>query len=153
MVKVTSASYEREVLNNKGIVIVKFARSKGCSNCEKVAPIFEAFAKKHKEIKCVHIEADENKDIKLPVAFKTLPGIFIFENGQFLGNLEGAVTMEDLEGALEFARASLTELKARAYDLSVVINEGEKAKLQIQAVNNLIITRTKLDANKFITQK
>lgn len=153
MVKVTHASYEREVLGNKGVVIVKFARSKGCSNCDKVAPIFEAFAKKHKEIKCVHIEADENKEIRLPVAFKQLPGIFIFENGQFLGNLEGAVGMEDLEGALALARSPINDLKARAYDLSVIINEGENAKRQIQAVNNLIVVRQKLEVEKNIIQK
>jgi thiol-disulfide isomerase/thioredoxin len=117
MINVTKETFNQEVSTGK--VAVKFYRSKGCGNCEKMKPFFEEYETTHPDVKCIEIDADLNKDLTLPTAFRTLPGIFFYENGKFITHTEGVVTVEQME----LAYKPLIELKALAFDTLPVVQE------------------------------
>jgi thioredoxin 1 len=140
IIDVTIETFEQEVLKHDGQVAVKFYRSKGCANCEKMGPIFETFADANPTVKCVQINADENKELPLPVSFRTLPGIFFYEKGEFIGHSEGVVDLQQL--SLPFT--PINDLKIMAYDMNSFLAQAESIKKQLDSVNGIIQKRSQL---------
>lgn len=139
MVKeINKDNYEEEVLKHEGVVVVKFYRAQGCANCQKMAPIFESFANSNPEVKCVAVNADENKDMPLPTGFRVLPGIFFYEKGEFIGHTEGVADEQQLKIPL----MSAIELKAMVYDFNGVIAYAEQLKKQVEVVNGFIARKS-----------
>jgi thioredoxin-like negative regulator of GroEL len=134
IIEVTKENFQKEVLEKKGLSVVKFYLSQGCGNCEAMKPVFEEFAALHKGIKCFQINVDQNREFSQQYPFRTLPGIFFFEEGKPFFNTEGVANMEQL--GLPFKPTN--ELKAIAYDLSRVISQAKEAEKLIPTINNLI---------------
>jgi thiol-disulfide isomerase/thioredoxin len=139
MINVTIETFNKEVLEHKGVVAVKFFRANGCKNCETMKPVFEELETVYPDVKCVEINADENKELPLPATFKVLPAILFYDNGEFIGHTEGVVAFEQLRIPL----MPTIELKAIAYDLSDIINRAEVAKRELQQINGFIARRNK----------
>ena len=97
--------FDREVLNNKGIVIVYFW-AEWCSKCKIASPMFEKIKEETPNIKfCkLNIDKDKNNTAK-KLGVMTLPTIIIFNNGIEINRLIGLINEKELK---EFIKENVT---------------------------------------------
>ena len=94
--KITSANFEKEVLNSDIPVVVDFF-AQWCGPCKMMAPIIgqlaEEFAGKCKIGKC-----DIDEDITLAQKYRVMqvPTLVFFKNGEVVGTSLGVVSKNDL---------------------------------------------------------
>jgi len=91
VIVVTSPEQFAEEIKS-GKVIAKFFSSR-CGHCQRAAPIFGDFAKKHSEnIKflAIDVDVDENQELSQQYASEGVPAFYAFENGKQTGNVLGA---------------------------------------------------------------
>lgn len=136
---VTSATYEAEVVSSEKPVVLVLKRSVGCPNCAAMAPVYEAFAAAHPEVKVVTVEEGENKDIGGRFFQKvTFPGTVYLVGGDPFAAMQGVQTQEALERPLAELSIPLDALKVRVYDLNAASEAGELAKRMLPATAALI---------------
>ncbi len=77
------ASFEMEVLNSKGIVLVDFWAA-WCGPCRSQAPVLEQLSRDRmmKDVKIVKVNVDESPNISQKFGIRSIPTLMIFEDGQ-----------------------------------------------------------------------
>lgn len=136
----------------EGRVVIR-TWDEGCGYCTKYEPIFNEYVnetqvkagvlriyvlkeKRSSEFKRTHMKQDKSENIK-----ETVPGTFVFENGELKARHFGAMTKDQLAkmvsdftppSASKEPSCDLTHLKARAFDL---IRTIEIASAQLKQVN------------------
>ena len=138
MIEIKTENFEKEVLQAEGMVVVKMYRD-NCQNCIKMAPVLEALASQNPKVKFTKVNADQNRDIALPAKFKTLPAIFFFEDGEYIGHNEGIADINVLK--MPFAKSS--DLKSAAYDLIAYLDKAKIVEVNLRNINALIQHKTK----------
>ncbi|MFN8674389.1 MAG: thioredoxin TrxC [Candidatus Sericytochromatia bacterium] len=90
-VKVTKDTFNKEVLEHPGIVLVDFW-APWCGPCRMVGPILEKIAKeKAGEIKVVKIDTDQEGELAYKYQISSIPTLMVFENGKKLNQVSGAM--------------------------------------------------------------
>jgi len=77
------SSFDYEVLNAKGIVLVDFWAS-WCGPCQKQAPVLEQLSRDRlmKDVKIVKVNVDESNGVSDKFGISSIPTLMIFEDGQ-----------------------------------------------------------------------
>ncbi len=77
------SSFDYEVLNAKGIVLVDFWAS-WCGPCQKQAPVLEQLSRDRlmKNVKIVKVNVDESNAVSDKFGISSIPTLMIFEDGQ-----------------------------------------------------------------------
>lgn len=96
----TTNNFSNEVLAAKGTVLVDFWAS-WCGPCRMQAPILEAFAKEHPEIKVGKVNVDENHELAEKFAIMSIPSLLVFKDGKLV---QTAVGLHDKGGLAELVR-------------------------------------------------
>ena len=101
MKEITSAEFEKEVLNG-GKVVLDFYSTE-CPPCEAVAPKFEGLAKLYgDDIKFFKIFRQQNRELAQELGVKSSPTLLFFENGKQVGNtLSGGIKRSDIINELD----------------------------------------------------
>lgn len=136
----------------EGRVVIR-TWDEGCGYCTKYEPIFNEYInetqvkagvlriyvlkeKRASEFKRTYMKQDKSENIK-----ETVPGTFVFENGELKARHFGAMTKEQLARLVSHFEApsgkpepscDLTHLKAKAYDL---IRTVDIASAQLRQIN------------------
>lgn len=96
----TTNNFSQEVLEAKGTVLVDFWAS-WCGPCRMQAPILEAFAKEHPEIKVGKVNVDENHELAEKFAIMSIPSLLAFKDGKLV---KTAVGLHDKGGLAELVK-------------------------------------------------
>jgi len=94
----TTDTFENEVLNTDGKVIVDFW-AEWCGPCHAVSPVLDRIADEHK-VKLVKVNIDEEQELQMRYGVASIPFMILFENGQPQASAVGAMPKGALEKAL-----------------------------------------------------
>ena len=100
-VKVDSASWEREVLKESGLVLVDFW-AVWCGPCRMVAPIVDELAKEYAgRLKVAKLNTDENQDIASRYQIMGIPTLLFFKDGQPIDKIVGAAPKKQFKEKID----------------------------------------------------
>lgn len=101
VVVLTSTSWDSEVLQSKGVVVVDFW-AVWCGPCRMVAPTIEELAKEYAgKIKVGKLNTDENSDIASRYKIMGIPTIMFFKDGQKVDQIVGAVPKQQIKSKID----------------------------------------------------
>ena len=87
----TDATFEKDVLQAKGVVIVDFF-APWCGPCKMMAPVIEKLAEEYDGKAVIgKLNIDENQDIATKLGIQSIPIFIMFKNGQAVDKVVGAV--------------------------------------------------------------
>jgi thioredoxin 2 len=95
---VSSGTFDREVLQWPGLVLVEFF-DEWCKYCQEIAPDLERLAQKRQsQLKIVKIDMKEDPALWRRYNVKGAPSFLLFRNGSLLARLDGSPgNADDLE--------------------------------------------------------
>lgn len=98
MINVNKETFEEEVLNYEGKVVVEFW-SETCAPCKELYPYIEELSKKYdKDVKFCNIDTKAAPRIAIKQKVLSLPVVRIYENGKILDEKSNEnVTIENIE--------------------------------------------------------
>lgn len=86
--KVDMSSFENEILNYSGIVLVDFW-AEWCGPCKMQLPILEEISAELSDVKICKVNVDENNELAVKYGIRSIPTMMIFKDGikveQFVG--------------------------------------------------------------------
>ncbi len=99
--EVTAATWEKEVLNSSGLVMIDFW-AVWCGPCRIIAPTVEELAKEYAgKVKILKLNTDENPDIASKYKIMGIPTLMFFKGGQRVDQVVGAVPKPQLKAKLD----------------------------------------------------
>jgi thioredoxin 1 len=100
-VAVTDATFQKEVEQHQGLVMVDFWAS-WCGPCHMVAPIMEQLADKYKgRVKVMKVDVDANQATAMRFNVRSIPSILFFKAGRHVDTLVGAYPPPAFEQKIE----------------------------------------------------
>ena len=104
-IEVTDATFESEVIDSTTPVLVDFWAD-WCAPCKIVAPIVEELAEEFDgKVKFAKLDVDSNPQSATNFGVRGIPTLLIFNDGQPVGQVVGAVPKSVLKRRLEEAIA------------------------------------------------
>ena len=100
MIEGNSDNFKKEVLDEKGIVLVDF-NATWCGPCRMLHPVLEEFSNKRKDIKVVTIDTDENEKLSSDYGIMSIPCLILFKEGKEINRSVGLKSKSEIEGMLE----------------------------------------------------
>lgn len=101
IIDVTADTYDREVLEHPGSVVVDFWGST-CAPCKQIAPRFDQLAQDFTSVKYVKVQLDTNKELALRLGIRALPTFIVYRAGEERSRHVGAPAFQHLIGAASF---------------------------------------------------
>ena len=99
-IEVTSATFEQEVLKADKPVIVDFWAT-WCGPCRMFAPVLDAFAQKHPEIKVGKINVDDEEELAASHSVMSIPTVVVYKNGEIVSQTSGVQSIAALEAMVK----------------------------------------------------
>lgn len=101
VLEVNTASWDKEILQSQGVVMVDFW-AVWCGPCRMIAPTVEELAKEYSgKLKVAKLNTDENPDIASKYKIMGIPTIMFFKNGQKVDQVVGAVPKTQLKSKID----------------------------------------------------
>jgi thioredoxin 1 len=98
--EVSSETWQTEVLNYKGLVLVDFWAA-WCGPCKIVAPVIDELAKEFAgKIKFVKVNTDENQELATLYKIMGIPTLMILKDGSILETMVGAIPKKQIKDKL-----------------------------------------------------
>lgn len=100
MLAITKENFQAEVEQAQGTVLVDFW-AQWCGPCRMQAPILEAFAGEHSDIKVAKCDVDENPELAERFSIMSIPSLLVFKGGKLV---KSAVGLHDKEALAALVR-------------------------------------------------
>jgi len=99
--KVTSGTWDGEVMQAQGLVLVDFW-AVWCGPCQMVGPVVEELAGEYEgKLKVCKLNTDENPDIASKYRIMGIPTLMFFKNGAAVDQVVGAVPKAQLKSKID----------------------------------------------------
>lgn len=85
---VTKDNFSNEVLQSEKPVLVDFWAT-WCGPCRMMAPVVEAIAAEHPELKVGKVDVDENPELAQQFNVMSIPTLAAFKGGKLIGTVVG----------------------------------------------------------------
>ena len=95
VIKVTSDTFEEEVLNAEGTVVVDF-NAQWCGPCKMLAPVIEELAEDLPEVKFVSVDIDDNDDLADDYDVFSIPCLVVFKDGEEADRSVGGKSKDEI---------------------------------------------------------
>ena len=95
VIKVTSANFEKEVLNSDKTVLIDFYAD-WCGPCKMFSPVVEAVASENEDIKVVKVNVDDAQDLAIQYQVMSIPTTVVIKEGKEVNRAVGMVSKSDL---------------------------------------------------------
>ncbi len=100
-IHLTDSSFEKEVLQEKGVVLVDFW-APWCGPCRMLGPVIEELAEEYDgKAKICKINTDEATEKSVEYKISSIPTIIIFKNGEQKTVLNGLQSKEELQKQID----------------------------------------------------
>ncbi len=106
ILNITKDSFQKEVLEDKGVVFVDFY-AEWCGPCKMVGPIINELAESNEyknKVKFAKVNVDSNQELASQYSVFSIPSFVIFKNGklahQFVGAMGKEGFVEEIKKAL-----------------------------------------------------
>ncbi len=94
---VTDASFAQEVTKHSGYVLVDFW-AEWCGPCRQLGPIVDQIAEEMADsIKVMKMDIDANPETPTQMGVRSIPALFIFQDGKMIANKVGSTTKNALK--------------------------------------------------------
>lgn len=100
MLAITKENFQADVEQAQGTVLVDFW-AQWCGPCRMQAPILEAFAGEHSDIKVAKCDVDENPELAEKFSIMSIPSLLVFKGGKLV---KSAVGLHDKEALAALVR-------------------------------------------------
>ena len=101
----TTSSFEQEVLESDGKVLVDFW-AEWCGPCHAIAPVLDQIASERDELKVVKLNIDEEPAVAQRYGVMSIPTLILFKDGEPQAAAVGAMPKSMLEERLGLAEAA-----------------------------------------------
>ena len=122
IVETNALNWEDEVLKSRLLVLVEFWHQQ-CAHCRAIAPVYAElaimYAGKLKFAKFNVMESPENRELALKYGIMGTPTFKFFCQGRPVFDIVGALSMEYLKQAIEFAIQKHGECEEKSTPLSL----------------------------------
>ncbi|MDO4344345.1 MAG: thioredoxin [Eubacteriales bacterium] len=95
MINATSETFQSEVLDAKGTVLVDFWAS-WCGPCKMIAPILEEIAAERTDVKIVKVNVDEQMELAQQYKVSGIPTLMVFKDGTPAATSVGLIPKEKI---------------------------------------------------------
>jgi thioredoxin 1 len=96
IINVSSIDFDEKVVNNNNAVLVDFW-AEWCGPCKMIAPVLEAVAADRNDLVIAKVNIDENQDLAVKYAIRSIPSLLFFKDGKVAGQKLGACSKSELE--------------------------------------------------------
>ncbi len=97
----TTASWDKDVIDHEGLVLVDFW-AVWCGPCKMIAPTIEELSKEYGDkLKVVKLNTDENPDIASKYKIMGIPTLIFFKNGEKVDQMVGAVPKPQIKSKID----------------------------------------------------
>ena len=100
IIKVDISSFENEVLNHLGIVLVDFW-AEWCGPCKMQLPILEEISEELPNVKICKVNVDENTELAVKFGIRSIPTMMVFKDGVKVEQFVGLKHKSELSGKLQ----------------------------------------------------
>jgi thioredoxin 1 len=101
--QVSDADFEQEILKSDIPALVDFWAA-WCGPCRAIAPVVEELARDYQgKIKVAKMNVDENAKTPAKYGIRAIPTLIVFQGGQVVEQITGAVSRSIIENALKKA--------------------------------------------------
>lgn len=89
-ITVTSNTFDKEVLQQKGTVLVDFWAT-WCGPCKMLSPLVDQVAAENNDIKVCAVDVDEAQDLAMRYQISAIPTLLVFKDGQVTNRSVGFI--------------------------------------------------------------
>lgn len=100
MINLTQETFNKEVLENKELVIVDFWAS-WCGPCKSLGPRLEEFANENPTIKVCKVNIDEQPELASQFRVMSIPTLIVFKNGEIINKSIGLISKEQIKDLIK----------------------------------------------------
>jgi len=97
---VTNDTFKTEVLDSEKTVLVDFWAA-WCGPCRMLSPVIDEIAQERNDIKVCKVNIDEASDLASKYGVMSVPTLIIFNNGEIINQLIGAVPKDQIIGLID----------------------------------------------------
>lgn len=100
-IHIDDTNFDQEVIQSDKPVLVDFW-AEWCSPCRMISPMVEDLAREFDgKVKIVKVDVDKSSEVSSKYAVTSIPTLIMFQNGQPVDKLVGAVSKNKIKGIIE----------------------------------------------------
>ena len=100
MIMLDTADFEREVMAERGLVLVDFYAD-WCMPCKMLSPILEELSEEIDDVKIVKVNTDKNQELASSFGVMRIPTLLFVKDGKVIDTLVGLRQKEELERVIK----------------------------------------------------
>ncbi len=100
MIMLDTADFEKEVMAEKGLVLVDFYAD-WCMPCKMLSPILEELSEEIDDVKIVKVNTDKNQELASSFGIMSIPTLLFVKDGKVIDTLVGMRPKEELERVIK----------------------------------------------------